>query len=65
MWKRLEHQNIFPLLGITPTPLQLISEWVPGGNLQEYIKKYPGADRLGLAMTLAIVFDPAFTPAAS
>ena len=52
-WKRLEHPNIVPLLGIntTPSPPQLISDWIPGGNLTEYIRNNPGADRLGLVGT--------------
>ena len=48
VWKRLEHQNIVPFLGITSSPLQLISEWMPGGDLMEYIKRHPDADSLGL-----------------
>ena len=50
MWKHLEHPNIVPLLGITiaPSPLQLISDWISGGNLTEYIGDHPEADRLGL-----------------
>ena len=58
VWKCLAHPNIVPLLGITIsivpllgmtiTPLQLISEWMPGGDLPEYIEKYPDANRLGL-----------------
>ena len=62
MWKRLKHQNIVPLLGITQTPLQLISEWIPGGDLTEYIKKHPDAGRLDLVSVLLVVFDPALTP---
>ncbi|KAF9643894.1 kinase-like protein [Thelephora ganbajun] len=46
MWKRLKHPNIVPLLGVTITPLQLISTWMPGGNLPEYIRTHPNADRL-------------------
>ena len=65
MWKRLEHHNIVPLLGITPTPLQLISKWMPGGDLTEYIKKNPDADRLGLVNSPAVVSNPALTPAIS
>ena len=65
MWKRLKHQNITPLLGITPVPLQLISEWMPGGDLTDYIKKHPGVDRLGLVGGSPTVFDPTFTPVAS
>ena len=58
MWKHLDHQNIVPLLGITITPLQLISEWIPCGDLRAYLKNHPGADRLGLVCAPAIVFDP-------
>ena len=65
MWKRLEHRNIVPFLGITPDPLQLISEWMPGGDLTEYIKKYPGADRLDLASIPPVVFDRTLTPTTS
>ena len=61
MWKRLEHRNIVPLLGITPTPLQLISEWMPGGDLVEYTNKFPGATRGGLASALPIGFEFALT----
>ena len=58
MWKRLAHSNIVPLLGITHTPLQLISEWMPGGNLAEHIKKHPSADRLSLVRAPPVVFGP-------
>ena len=49
-WKRLEHPNIVPLLGInmTPSPPQLISDWISDGNLTEYIGNNPEADRLAL-----------------
>ncbi|KAF9789491.1 kinase-like protein, partial [Thelephora terrestris] len=53
MWKRLEHKNIVPLLGVTTTPLQLISEWILGGNVREYIGKYPNANRRDLACDIA------------
>jgi len=48
MWKYLTHPNILPLLGVTLTPFQLISTWMPGGHLPEYIEKNPGTDRLQL-----------------
>jgi len=56
VWKRLEHENVVPFLGITSTPLQLISEWMPGGGLAEYIKKNPDADRFGLVGVFLAVF---------
>ena len=65
MWKRLLHPNIVPLLGITPTPLQLISEWMPGGDLVEHIKKHPDADRLGLVGVPSIGVGTILTPATS
>ena len=65
MWKHMEHPNIVPLLGITRTPLQLISEWIPGGELTEYIKKHPNADRLNLVGICPVLFDPTLTPTSS
>lgn len=38
MWKRLRHPNIVSFKGVTFEPLQLVSEWMPGGELREYIK---------------------------
>ena len=64
-WKYLKHPNIVPFLGITSTPLQLISEWMPGGVLTEYIKGHPDTDRLSLVGVLPVVFNPTLTPATS
>ena len=48
MWKHLKHPNIIPFRGATVTPFQLVSDWMPGGNMMEYISQNPGADRLAL-----------------
>ena len=48
VWKHSVHPNIVPLLGVTIDPLQLVSAWMPGGNLMEHIKSHPDADRLTL-----------------
>ena len=57
MWKRLTHPNIIPLLGVTISPrLQLISNWMSGGELREYIKKHPDSDRLVLVGIHFVVF---------
>ncbi|KAF9650992.1 kinase-like protein [Thelephora ganbajun] len=53
MWKRLAHPNIVPLLGITLEPLQLISTWMPGGELKEYITHHLDTDRLSLLSGIA------------
>ena len=63
MWKHLGHPNIVPLLGVTITPFQFVSVWMPGGELSEYIGLHPHADRLGLVSCHSIALDCVFTPA--
>jgi serine/threonine protein kinase len=48
MSKYLEHPNIVPFLGVTIDPLELISDWMPGGDLPGYIANHPNVDRLSL-----------------
>ena len=55
MWKHLTHPNILSLLGVSMTPFQLISDWMPGGDLPGYIEKNPNADRLKLVGVPSIV----------
>ena len=56
MWKHLTHPNILPLLGVTLTPFQLVSTWMPGGDLPEYIKNNPDVNRIRLVGAPPIVF---------
>ena len=55
MWKRLKHQNIVPFIGVTRDPLQFVSEWMPNGDLMEYLGKNPGADRIGLVSSPLVI----------
>ena len=48
MSKHLAHPNIVSLLGATIDPLELISDWMPGGDLPGYIAKHPDTNRLFL-----------------
>jgi len=48
LWKHSSHPSIVPLLGATISTLQLVVEWMPGGDLTGYIRNHPGADRIGL-----------------
>ena len=48
MWKSLKHPNILPLLGATISPPQLVSAFMPAGNLSRYLPKDPNANRIGL-----------------
>jgi len=57
MWRRLTHPNVLSLLGVTVTPPQLISRWMPG-DLPYHIKKHTDADRLGLVGVLPPLFVP-------
>lgn len=57
-WKCLAHPNVVPLLGVVVTSFQLVSIWMPGGTLQEYIKEHPDADRVRLVGSPPIVIRP-------
>ena len=65
VWKRLKHKNIVPLICVSVTPFQLISEWMPGGDLTEYVGKHPEADRLSLVSVPPAPLDATLTPTAS
>ena len=41
MWKQLIHDNIVPFKGVTLDPFQIVSEWMPGGDLTGYINTNP------------------------
>ena len=58
MWKRLTHSNILPLLGVTIEGFQLISNWMSGGHLLDYVKNNPDTDRIGLVCVPPVVFIP-------
>ena len=62
MWKHLSHPNILSLLGVTIAPFQLISNWMPGGDLPGYIKKNPSADRLKLVDVPPVAITPRLLP---
>ena len=38
---------------------------MPGGDLREYVKKHPDANRLGLVGVPPVAFDPTLTPVTS
>ena len=41
---------MLPLIGVTMTEVHfaMVSEWMVNGNINEFVKTYPGVDRLGL-----------------
>ncbi|KAG8723278.1 hypothetical protein FRC09_003990 [Ceratobasidium sp. 395] len=54
-WSKFKHPNILQLLGVARHNSQvvLISPWMERGTLSDYISRYPGADRCGLAYQVA------------
>jgi len=50
MWRRVCHPNIVPFLGVTEVsaPLCMVSEWMPNGNVRDYVMKNPESSRLQL-----------------
>ena len=52
MWARLDHPNILRCFGITPDPLQVVTEWVPDGSVIEYVRTHRNADRVCLVSPL-------------
>ena len=61
VWKHMTHPNIVPLLRVTLDPLQLISDWMPGGDLTEYITSHPDTDRTSLVSDLSASLYEMFT----
>lgn len=55
LWKSLEHPNVLPLLCVGIEPLVMISEWMTNGNVIEYIKQNPEADRIALVGFLLLL----------
>jgi len=62
VWKRLMHPNVLPLLRITITPFQFVSNWMSGGDLPGYIKETSDADRLRLVDIPPVMFVPRLPP---
>jgi len=54
MWRRVSHPNIVPFLGVSeaPAPLSMVSEWMPNGNVRNYVSKNPKISRLQLVCWL-------------
>ena len=58
MWKRLNHPNVLPNLGAGPDIAELcvVSPWMSEGHLLQYLRKYPGADRVMIVRVHVVFF---------
>ena len=57
MWKHLSHPHIVPFMGVTLEPLQFVSKWMPGGDIREYVRKNPDANRARLVSQVLPTLD--------
>ena len=50
-------------MGVTLEPLQLVSKWMPGGDLRDHVRKNPGTDRISLVSEDLLTWNTAsFSP---
>jgi len=49
-WKTLRHPNVLPLIGVmmSETQFAMISDWMVNGNINDFVKAHPDANRLEL-----------------
>ncbi|CAE6441223.1 unnamed protein product, partial [Rhizoctonia solani] len=55
-WSLMKHRNIHRLMGVIVFKdqyLGMVSEWMENGNLREYLRTHPGADRHQLCIDVA------------
>ena len=50
MWKALHHPNVLQLIGVTMSETQfaMVSDWMFNGNINDFVRAHPCADRLEL-----------------
>ena len=49
-WKSLRHENVLPLVGVTMSEnrFEMVSEWMPNGSINEFVKVHKGVNRFEL-----------------
>ncbi|CAE6534909.1 unnamed protein product [Rhizoctonia solani] len=55
-WSKMKHENVHQLMGLIlfkRQSLGMVSEWMDNGNLHEYLRKSPGANRYQLSLDVA------------
>ncbi|KAF9780834.1 kinase-like domain-containing protein, partial [Thelephora terrestris] len=54
-WKSLHHPNVLPLLGVimSKNRFAMVSEWLPNGDINEYVEAHQGVNLFELLMGVA------------
>lgn len=57
LWRRLSHQNVTPFLGVSTTLFEfcIVSDWMPSGDINTYLRRNPAANRLELVSRTASI----------
>ena len=57
-WKYISHPNILPLIGVSIPAnshrFRILTEWMPNGNIMQFARSNPAANRLQLASNVPI-----------
>ena len=55
VWRRLQHPNIVPFLGVLTKipPFKIVCDWMGNDNIIQYAKTNPGVNRVDLVSGLA------------
>ena len=51
LWRRLQHPNIVPVLGVTtetPLSFEIVCGWMENGSITEYMDEHPQVDCIDL-----------------
>ena len=62
MWRFLRHPNVLPLMGalMSGNWFAMVSEWMPNGNINQFVKAHPEVNRLRLVRPLLAPLLPSF-----
>ena len=60
LWNALRHPNVLPLIGVimTGTELTMVSEWMPNGNINLFVKERQDVNRFELVSSPPILLHP-------
>ena len=60
MWKALRHPNVLPLMGVimSETQFEMVSEWMPNSNINQFVKARQDANRFELVSFYAVSCHP-------